>query len=120
MPTNRARGSSAGADTPPKVVFNVDTAEREGDVPDPFLFIAGGRQIIMKDAAECDWRDLNAAIRSGDDYFFLSIVLEEEDYDHFTKISFPAWKMQQLTSKYRRHYNLPAPEAPGGQLASRR
>jgi hypothetical protein len=116
--SRRQRGSSAGADTPPKVALNLDTATREGDIPDPFVAVVGGKALTFGDPLDCDWQLLRAAYRTGDDYAFLTLVLDEADYEHFLGLTYPAWKMQQLMRKYREHYKVEEQE--GEAVASKR
>lgn len=89
------------------IALNLDTLEREGGAPDPFVFVHGGERILLSDPQEIDWQKLLAALR--DPMVFFRLVVPPDDHKVFFGTDMPGWKMNRLMQEYMTHYGLPSP-----------
>lgn len=108
--TARTSTRSAAAqdqDKPAKIFMNLDTLEREGELPEPYGFMVGGRPYVLTDAQEVDWQDLAAAMQ--DPVNFFRKALPAAEAARFLATRIPGWKMQQLIKGYLEHFGLGIP-----------
>lgn len=100
-------------DKPPKVALNLDTLEREGDQPEPFMVVFQGKPMTFQDAQELDHQQLRRAMY--EPTYFFQIALSREDSKRFLAAKVPTWKIEELMSAYNEHYGL---DTPGNANAS--
>lgn len=87
------------------ISLDLDTLEREGDVPGPFTFTHDGEQYAMLDPQEVDWQDLLSGLRNP--ALFIRFAMPITDQKRFFAKRVPAWKMNKLMEAYTSHFNLP-------------
>lgn len=88
--------------------LDLDTLERE-DRPGPFSVTLGGREYVLVDATEIDYRELLAGQRAylaGDPELAIRTVVAEDDRDAFFANAMPAYKLEALFSAYNAHHGL--------------
>jgi hypothetical protein len=88
-------------DTPADVTLNLDTLEREGADPEPFVFVLGGDRFVCADVQNEDWQTV-AALDEDDPQEALKLLLGR-DYEKFAKHRLPLWKLNALLEKWRDH-----------------
>jgi hypothetical protein len=93
-------------DKPTGVTLNLDTYEREGARPEPFVIVVGGRRIEMSDPAEMDWQDL---VDVNDPFAVAETFMSEEDAEYFLEFRMPAHKLQAFSRAFQQHYGLGSP-----------
>jgi hypothetical protein len=101
------RPAAAQQDKPAPVSLNLDTLEREGGTPEPFVVVLAGERLLLSDPAEVDWQKLMAAIR--DPHVFFRLIIPPDDHKTFFDATLPGWKMNKLMQSYMEHYGLPSP-----------
>lgn len=89
------------------VVLDLDTLERKGGDPVPFVFTHEQRRYLLADPRGMDWQELLVATRSP--RVFFQLALPPDDHDTFFGSKMPGWKMEALMSSYLKHYGLPNP-----------
>jgi hypothetical protein len=85
--------------------LDLDTLEREGGSPIPFVFQLSGRRYLLADPKELDWQDLVSGLTNP--YIFFKISLPPDDQQEFFKTKLPSWKLNHLIEQYIKHYGLP-------------
>lgn len=101
MPANTATRKPATSDKPASVSINLDTLEREGGEPEPFVFVLGGDRFVCADIEGEDWQDLMEI--SEDDPKQTFTLLLGKDYEKFAKHRLPLWKLKALLKSWREH-----------------
>lgn len=92
----------------PGPVFNLDVLEREGDAPEPYNFVVGGKRFVVEDLQDIDWQDLVSI--GADGVKGLQVALGEDQYAKFEAIrGIPAWKISKLVEQITQHFGLAAP-----------
>jgi hypothetical protein len=104
MATRRTASSSRPSDKPAPIGINLDTIEREGGAPEPFVAVLDNHRYVMADASEIDWQVLALAER--DNRTFFKAVLSPEDFKRLTGTDLPGWKLRALMDAYRKHFGL--------------
>lgn len=100
--TNTTKSSSRSTgDTPPPVALNLDTLEREGGEPDPFVFVLGGDRFVCRDIENEDWQVLSKIDEENPEDTFR--LLLGKDFDKFAKHKLPLWKLKKLMQGWREH-----------------
>lgn len=102
------RASAPRASTAKKVALDLDTLEREGDIPEPFPIRVKGRVIVLRDIQELDWQDVAAIGHSRNAHLFFQKAIHEDDYEHFISARIESWKMERLMQDYLTHYGVDA------------
>jgi hypothetical protein len=90
-------------DTPPKVVINLDTLERNQSFT-PFVVVVDGQRLTMADAQEVEWKTLSKAEQNPSR--FIREVLPPDEAEAFFAAEIPAWKIAALMRAYREHFGL--------------
>ena len=88
-----------------RVTLDLDTMEREGDQPDPFVIRVGGHPITLLSVQDIDWQDA-AALSPERPFQFFEVVVPADEYETFLGQRFPLWKLQLLIQQYQDHYGL--------------
>lgn len=86
--------------------LDLDTLEREGGTPIPFVFKLAGRRYVLTDPQGIDWQDLVSGLSNP--YLFFKFSLPPDDQDEFFKSKLPSWKLNHLIEQYIKHYGLPS------------
>lgn len=106
--------------------LDLDELEREDD-PGPFTFTLGGRDYLMIDPQDLDWRELTEVIEvansergavGGLTDALNKILGDEGDVEAFWKNRMPAFKLDRLLTDYMAHYKLPTPGEAGASSRS--
>lgn len=100
MPANTTRKTTSG-DTPSPVSLNLDTLEREGDVPTPFVVVLGGDRFVFRDIQDEDWQTV-ADIDENNPQEALRVLLGD-DYEKFAAHQLKLWKLSKLLDEWRKH-----------------
>lgn len=103
----------------PTPALNLDTLEREGGTPEPYIVELGGRVYSLVDPKERDYADVLQAqreIADGNTLKALEIYVAPEDRNAFFANRLPGWKIDALIKGYHEHFGLPVP---GESSASR-
>ena len=102
MPASTTRKTpSSNGDSPSPVSLNLDTLEREGGEPDPFVFVLGGVRFVCRDIEDEDWQVLTTL--DEDDPKDTFKLLLGKDYDKFATHKLPLWKLKRLLKEWREH-----------------
>lgn len=96
----------------PPMTLDLDSLEREGGSPLPFVFQLGGKRFMLSDPKEIDWQDLITALTNP--YVFFKLTLPPDDQEAFFSSKVPSWKLNHLVEKYIEHYGLPT----GGEASA--
>jgi hypothetical protein len=88
-----------------KVGIDLDALEREGQVPEAFVFNHDGVSYTLLDPQEIDWQDLLAGLRNPALFIRFALPIDQQR-DFFSK-RVPSWKMNRLMQAYQDHYGLP-------------
>lgn len=96
--------------------LNLDTLEREGDIPDPYVVTVGGKEYRFADPETVSWDDLDKVV-SKTDWLTMTIIGGDTPEDREalrtefgTAIgTLPNWKIARLNAGYQAHYALPSP-----------
>lgn len=99
------------AAAPADVMLDLDSLEKEGGRAESFTFRHEGRDFVLIDPIDMDWRDLMRALNSP--LGFVEYVMSEADYKAFTRMRCPEWKMRALVSAYFGHWGIDVGEASG-------
>lgn len=94
------------SDTPGKVDFNLDTYEREGEIPEPFSMVVAGRRITLADPHEMPWQDL-ADI--DDPFEVVDKFMTPADAKFFLEQRIEAFKLQGFMRAFQTHYGIGTP-----------
>ncbi len=89
----------------PPAALDLDTLEREGGSPTPFVFVLDGKRYLMSDPREVDWQDLVSALTNP--FIFFKLMLPPDDQTTFFTAKIPSWKLNKLIDSYVAHYGLP-------------
>lgn len=100
------RASAPRASTAKKVALDLDTLEREGDIPEPFVVRVKGKPITLADIQELDWQDLAAIAQGRNAHLFFQKVVHADDYEHFIAAKISSWKMERLMETYLEHFGV--------------
>ena len=88
------------------VVFDLDAEVRPAsEVKPPFAFVLKGREIVMADPADLDWREL-AAIEEPSD--LIEFALDPKDRAYLADQEIEAWRFNALMEAYYNHFDLDA------------
>ena len=101
MPASTTTRKPATSDKPANVSINLDTLEREGGEPEPFVFVLGGDRFVCADIEGEDWKALMDI--SEDDPKETFTLLLGKDYEKFAKHKLPLWKLKALMKAWRDH-----------------
>lgn len=96
----------------PTNTLDLDTIERE-DVFEPFKVNFGGREYILVDPKERDYKDNLTYLRliqNGMSYRAVESIITPEDRDEFFDNRLPGWKLELLTKRYNEHFGIDTPE----------
>lgn len=93
--------ASKNGDRPADVSLNLDTLEREGDEPQPFVVVLGGERFVFRNLDDEDWQ-LVADVDEDDPREALRLVLGNE-YERFSAHKLPLWKLRQMLDAWREH-----------------
>lgn len=102
----------------PKIGLNLDTLEREGGTPPPFVVVVGGKPYTLVDPQEIPWDQL-VGMRSNPAEF-LEAAAPPDKADAFVAATkrMPAWKVTALAQAYRDHFGMPSsPEASASPIS---
>lgn len=106
---NAENGTAAAAepvvDNRLPVSLDLDTLERDGGRPGPFVFKHEGDIFQMMDPEETDWQDLLSGLRNP--ALFIRFTMSIEDQKRFFNLRVPAWKMNRVMQAYQKHYGIP-------------
>ena len=99
----------------PKIALNLDTLEREGTRPEPFLVALGeGSPLRFADPQDIEWKALTKGQIEADQGNYqplLRAALDPEDRARFLAASIPGWKIGKLLRAWQAHYGITAGEA---------
>lgn len=101
-----------------KAAFDIDALEQP-ERPEPFTVRLNGRDYVLRDMQDIDFRELLAGFRArvlGDPEPLLRSALAEEDRAEFFSNQLPPWKLEKLFGAYNKHYGVS--EDPGEASAS--
>jgi hypothetical protein len=87
--------------------LNLDTLEREGETPQPYAFILGGKRYMLSDPKDIDWQQLIMALM--DPFLFFRLTMPPEDHEKFFSTPIPTWKINAMITGYQKHYGIPTP-----------
>ena len=96
----------ASADRATGVTLNLDTYEFEGERPEPFVAVVGGKRLVFSDPMLMDWQD---AADVNDPFELAEQCLSEADKKHFLEHRMPMHKLKKLVDAYQEHYGLGSP-----------
>jgi hypothetical protein len=108
--------STRPSDKPPAVSLNLDTLEREGEKPEPFVVVLDGKPMTFADPSEMAWQEVMAALRDPEGFF--RYALSKEDSERFLSTKLPTWKLNRMMEQWREHYGVPDPGKPGASPGS--
>jgi hypothetical protein len=96
--------------------FDLDTFEREGETPEPFVVQLNRKSYTLMDIQECDYRDIIKAQEyraAGQGQRSIEIVVPEKDRAAFFGNKIPNFKLNALFDRYNKHHGITDPgEAP--------
>lgn len=95
-----------------KVNSNLDAMER--DSKGDFVGVINGREFVMKDPAEIDFKDLMSIEHPAN---FLKYALDEEGKKVLAEETIPGWKFEKLVQDYMEYYDLDPNRAGKGWLS---
>ena len=101
--------------------LDLDTLEREGGTPDPFVVKLGGREYLLVDPKERDYADVLRAqqeIAAGNTLQALELYVDPADRSAFFHNRLPGWKIDKLIEGYHQHFGLPSPGNASGSPTS--
>jgi hypothetical protein len=105
--TSRPRPTTAKKDSLKPNGLNLDTLQREGEPPEPYICILKGRLYTFTDPADMEWQD--AARMGADDILaFIRGLLQEKDWDEFKEVRLELWKVSELAKDIQKHYGITA------------
>lgn len=114
--TSSARTKQHASDTPSPVSLNLDTLEREGDVPEPFVVVLGGERFVFRDIQDEDWQQV-ADIDENNPQEALRLLLGD-DYEKFAAHKMKLWKLSRLLDEWRTHISGVGPGEGRGSFTS--
>jgi hypothetical protein len=91
--------------TAARVMVNLDALENDAK-REPFSFVLNGRQIVLADPGDLDWRAID---KLEDERGFLKLAMSDEDLGFFLEQAVPMWKMDRLGKAYQDHYGMEDP-----------
>lgn len=111
MATPRTRKPAARKPTIKVTGLNLDTLTKEGEEPELYTSVLGGRMYTFPSPDDIDWQtasvlNVNDAVR------LVRALLGPEEYALFAANRMPLWKLKRLIVDVQRHYGLD-PEAQG-------
>ncbi len=89
----------------PPAALDLDTLEREGGSPIPFVFQLAGKRYLLADPKEADWQELVSGLTNP--YIFFKTMLPPDDQRTFFETKLSSWKLNALIEAYIKHYGLP-------------
>lgn len=106
----------------PRVSLNLDTIERDGTRPDPFVVVLGGKPRTFADPSDVDWQkltDAQVAANGGDYRPLLRIGLaDDDDRRAFFEAKLPGWKIGRLLREWQAHYGVTSAGEPSASSPS--
>lgn len=93
--------AKATGDKPTDVSLNLDTLDREGSEPEPFVVVLGGERFQFSNIDNEDWQTV-ADIDEDDPRESLQLLLGDK-YERFAKHKLPLWKLRALLDAWREH-----------------
>jgi hypothetical protein len=111
MASPNSRATSRRTTAPkPRVDFDLDKLEREGDQPEPFTFRHGGREFTLADPVEIDYRDI---VEMGESALGQALIIKrllgEDQYEALVEAGpLPQWKIEPLLRAWQEHYGQPS------------
>lgn len=93
--------ANPNGDKPADVSINLDTLDREGGEPKPFVVVLGGERFVFANLDDEDWQTV-ADIDEDDPREALQLLLGER-YDKFAEHKLPLWKLRALLDAWREH-----------------
>lgn len=92
---------------PDKIMFNLETVEREGSRPEPYVVaLPGGEKMTLIDPQELPSDDL-LSVDSENPVVLMRMCVADEDKKKLPLLlQIPAWKLNLLMEDFQRHYGL--------------